>query len=337
MFRSLVASPLTRQAGCLISRRQTPLLSSLGGRIASAPIFVAAPTKPSVRIFSQLSYRSSLHSPRPTGLIPKSRLQPYGLLPNTLLSTQLGAVTHFSSFFGGGGKRPGGGKGGRIGQAVGVVGAASLLFGKTKYILAALKLTKFASLGSMVLTIGTYSMFFGVPYAVGMVGLILVHETGHALVMRNRGIPFSPMVFVPFMGAMISMNRRPRDAWEDAMVAFGGPVLGSAGAAVVAVGAQLTDSQLMFALADFGFMINLFNLLPLGSMDGGRIAGALSPYAGVAGLGMGGALAYSGAVQNPLFYLILLAGKTVVATGTVIVVLVCYSRRRRFRLRLYRL
>jgi Zn-dependent protease len=183
-----------------------------------------------------------------------------------------------------------------------------MLFGKTKYILAALKLTKFASLGSMVLTVGTYSMFFGVPYAVGMVGLILVHETGHALVMMNRGIPFSPMVFMPFVGAMVAMNRRPRDAWEDALIAFGGPVLGSAGAAVVAVGAHATDSQLLFALADFGFMINLFNLMPIGSMDGGRIGGALSPYAGVAGLGMGGLMAYSGAVQNPIFYLILLAG-----------------------------
>lgn len=67
-------------------------------------------------------------------------------------------------------------------------------------------------------------------------------------------------------------------------------------------------SNLLRSLADFGFMINLFNMLPLGSMDGGRIAGALSPYAGVAGLGMGGLLIYSGSIYNPLFYLIYLAG-----------------------------
>lgn len=189
-----------------------------------------------------------------------------------------------------------------------MLGAASVLFGKTKYVLAALKLTKLASLGSMVVTIGTYSMFFGLPYAAGMVGLIMVHECGHALVMLQRGIPFSPMVFMPFMGAVIAMNRLPRDAWEDALVAFGGPVLGSVGAGVVAVGAHATDSQLLFALADFGFMINLFNLMPIGSLDGGRIAGALSPYAGVAGLGLGGLMVYTGSVQNPIFYLVLLAG-----------------------------
>ena len=104
------------------------------------------------------------------------------------------------------------------------------------------------------------------------------------------------------------MNRRPRDAWEDALVAFGGPALGSLGAAGVAVAGHMTQSQLLFALADFGFMINLFNLLPIGSMDGGRIAGALSPWAHVAGLGAGGALAFSGAIHNPIFFLILLGG-----------------------------
>lgn len=194
-------------------------------------------------------------------------------------------------------------------RGIGVAGTgAAVLFGKGKYLVGALKLTKFASLGSMVLTVGTYSMFFGVPYAVGMVGLILTHETGHALVMHSRGIPFTPMVFVPFVGAAVAMKRNPHDAWEEALVAFGGPVLGSLGAGVVAMGAQMTDSQLLYALADFGYMINLFNLLPIGMMDGGRIASALSPYAGVAGLGLGGVLAYNGAIVNPIFYLIWILG-----------------------------
>ena len=110
------------------------------------------------------------------------------------------------------------------------------------------------------------------------------------------------------MGAVIVTKELPRDAWEDAVVAYGGPALGSLGAGVVAIGAHMTDSQLLYALADFGFMINLFNLLPLGSMDGGRITGAISPYAGIAGVGMGGALAYTGAIANPIFYLVLLSG-----------------------------
>ena len=223
------------------------------------------------------------------------------------LAVHLGSLSHFSSSSG---KRPPlPPSGNKIARGIGIAGTTALvLFGKGKYILGALKLTKFASLGSMLLSVGTYSMVFGFPYAVGMVGLMLTHESGHVLAMRHYGIPFSPMVFIPFVGATVAMNKMPRDAWEDAMVALGGPVLGSAGAAVVAVGAQVTQSQLLFALADFGFMINLFNLLPVGILDGGRIASALSPYAGVAGLGLGGALAYTGTISNPIFYLVLLAG-----------------------------
>lgn len=227
----------------------------------------------------------------------------YYFKQHLVVNPSLGAVTHFSSFFGG--RRP---NGNRLAQGAGLLGAASMFLGKGKYLLGALKLTKMASLGSMVLSVGTYTMFFGFPYAVGMVGLLLVHETGHAWVMHARGIPFSPMVFMPFVGAVVAMNRRPRDAWEDALVALGGPALGSAGAGLVAIAAHSTNSQLLFALADFGFMVNLFNLLPIGSLDGGRIAGALSPYANVAGLGLGGMLAYSGAIGNPIFYLVLLSG-----------------------------
>jgi Zn-dependent protease len=230
----------------------------------------------------------------------------YNVYP-IILRHQIGSVSYFSSFFGrGGGKKPN--LGGGIASSVGLVGAASVLFGKTKYLLVAAKATKLASLGSMALSVGAYSMFFGVPYAIGMVGLIFVHEMGHALAMHHYKIPFSPMVFLPFMGAVIAMKDRPRDAWQDALIAVAGPVSGSAGAAIIAVGAQMTDSQLLFALADFGFMINLFNLLPIGSMDGGRIAGALSKWVGVGGIGLGGLLAYQGLIHNPIFYLILLSG-----------------------------
>lgn len=110
------------------------------------------------------------------------------------------------------------------------------------------------------------------------------------------------------MGAVIVTKELPRDAWEDAVIAYGGPALGSLGAGAVAMGAHMTGSQLLYALADFGFMINLFNLLPIGSMDGGRIVGAISPYAGVVGVGIGGSLAYTGTITNPIFYLVLIAG-----------------------------
>eukprot|EP01032_Pedospumella_encystans_P038890 gene38890-44086_t len=131
---------------------------------------------------------------------------------------------------------------------------------------------------------------------------------GHAIVMHRYGVPFSPMVFVPFMGAVIAMKEDPRSAYEEAMIAFGGPALGSAAALGCSLAAGATDSQLLYGLADFGYMINLFNLLPIGSLDGGRITNAVSPYFGVVGLAAGGALIYTSAVSNPIFYLIMMGG-----------------------------
>jgi Zn-dependent protease len=269
-----------------------------------APCYLAGPKPSSPCLARSLAPRKLATTHQHTHLYSGGPQRPSPRLVRSLAPRALATTSQHVQCYSGGPPRPPS----RLMQGAGMIGAATMLFGKTKYIFAALKLTKFASLGSMILTVGTYSMFFGLPYAAGMVGLILVHETGHALVMLQRGIPFSPMVFVPFVGAMVSMNRRPRDSWEDALVGFGGPALGSLGAVGVAVAGHTFDSQLCYALADFGFMINLFNLLPLGSMDGGRITGALSPYAGVAGLGMGGLLAVNGSIVNPIFYLILLSG-----------------------------
>eukprot|EP00939_MAST-03C_sp_MAST-3C-sp1_P004586 g4586.t1 len=191
---------------------------------------------------------------------------------------------------------------------LGSIGAGAMfLFGKGKYLLGALKLTKLSTLVSMGLSTSAYAFFYGWPFAVGMVGLIAVHECGHALVMRSYGVPFSPMVFIPFMGAAVAMKDNPRDVYEEAVIAFGGPVLGTVGAVGVGLAGHATGSQFLIGLCDFGLMINLFNMLPIGSMDGGRIANAISKYSLIAGLGIGGGVIYSGAISNPIFYLIVAA------------------------------
>ena len=118
------------------------------------------------------------------------------------------------------------------------------MFGKAKYILAAVKLAKFAPLASMLVSSFAYSFFYGWPFAVGMVGLIAVHESGHALAMRYYGVPFSPMVFIPFMGAVISMKDQPKNVLDEAVIALAGPLVGSAGAGLLAVTGAMTGSQL---------------------------------------------------------------------------------------------
>jgi Zn-dependent protease len=164
---------------------------------------------------------------------------------------------------------------------------ALFVFGKLKWLLAGLKFMKFGSLITMLLTIGVYSQFFGWPFAVGFVLLILVHEYGHMLAMKQQGIPAGAPVFIPFVGAVIAMKGRPRDAFVEAVVGIGGPLLGGLGAVGCLVAALATGSKFFFALASTGFLLNLFNMLPVSPLDGGRITGAISRWLWVAGYAIG--------------------------------------------------
>jgi Zn-dependent protease len=144
--------------------------------------------------------------------------------------------------------------------------------------------------GSMILTIGVYAMAWGVWYAVGFVLLILVHECGHLVAARRVGLDVGAPVFIPFMGAFIALKEAPRDAWIESQVAIGGPLLGTLGAVACDGLYMLTGNPLFRALAYTGFFLNLFNLAPIGFLDGGRIATALSPWLWLVGLAIGGVL-----------------------------------------------
>ena len=141
-------------------------------------------------------------------------------------------------------------------------GLAAVALGKFKYVLVALKLTKLAPVLSMVASSLAYSAIFGPAYGCGMVGLIFIHECGHIMAMRYFGLPFSPMLFIPFVGAVIQMQKLPATAAQSAVVALAGPVVGGVAAGATAFAGHATGSQLLMALGDWGFMINLFNLLP---------------------------------------------------------------------------
>ncbi len=186
--------------------------------------------------------------------------------------------------------------------------AAALMTGKAKYVLTGLKLMKAGPLLSMLATTVTYSFIFGYPYAAGMVGQTVIHEAGHAIALRYYGIPFHPMVIIPFVGGAVAMKELPRDAWQDAVIGISGPIAGGGAALAISAAAGSADSQLLYALADYGYLVNLFNLLPLGTMDGGRVVGAMHPNLGLLGVAGGGYLAYAGAISNPIFYLLLLSG-----------------------------
>ena len=179
-------------------------------------------------------------------------------------------------------------------------------FGKVKWVFAALKFAKFGSLLSMLLAVWVYAQFFGLPYAVGFVLLIFVHEMGHAVALRQQGIPAGVPVFIPFVGAFIQMKGMPRNAWVEAVVGIGGPLLGTIGAFACLAVAYTTDSQLWFALANVGFLINLFNMIPISPLDGGRIVGVFGRWLWVVGYLIAGAVLL--VTWSPILILILLMG-----------------------------
>jgi Zn-dependent protease len=177
---------------------------------------------------------------------------------------------------------------GRIGSALAALGALIAKFGVAiKALLVALpNLKLFVTAGTALVSVAAYSIFFGWWFAAGFVALLFVHEMGHVIALRREGIKATAPVFLPFMGAVVGMRQMPDDALAEARVGLAGPVLGSIGAAAVAVVGELTGSELLIALAYFGFFINLFNLLPVVPLDGGRAAAAMSPWMWFAGLGL---------------------------------------------------
>ena len=144
--------------------------------------------------------------------------------------------------------------------------------------------------GSMLVSVVAYAFVFGWRYAVGFVGLIFVHEMGHYLAARQRGLQVGAPTFIPFVGAWIELKDQPHDSETEAWVGFAGPLLGSVAALACYFVARETGSRLLLALAYAGFFLNLFNLIPLSPFDGGRITAVLSPRVWWAGVPVMGAL-----------------------------------------------
>ena len=137
--------------------------------------------------------------------------------------------------------------------------------------------------GTMLLSIGGYAIFYGWKFAVGLVILIFIHECGHLLAARRVGLPVSAPMFIPFMGAIIALKEAPKNAWIEAQVGIGGPLLGSLGAFLCDVIYLATGEPFFRVLAYVGYFLNLFNLAPIGFLDGGRIVTALSPWLWIVG------------------------------------------------------
>ncbi len=145
-------------------------------------------------------------------------------------------------------------------------------------LLSGLKWGKLATTGgTMLLSLAVYATIWGWRYAAGFVLLLLVHEMGHYLAARQCGLNVGAPTFIPFVGAWITLKEQPHDVEIEAYVAMAGPLVGTIAAVGTYLAGRQLDSALLLAIAYAGLFLNLFNLLPLSPLDGGRITAIISP------------------------------------------------------------
>ena len=174
---------------------------------------------------------------------------------------------------------------------------ALLLLTKAKFLTTSL---------SMLVSIAAYSLIWGWKFAAGFVALLFVHEMGHYIQMRREGVQPSWMLFVPFLGAAVGARSLGGSALAEARVGLAGPVLGTLGSLATAGIYLATGDDFWRALAFVGFFLNLFNLLPVLPLDGGRAMAAMAPW--MWGVGFAALLALLIVAPNPILIFVLLIG-----------------------------
>ena len=139
--------------------------------------------------------------------------------------------------------------------------------------------------GSMLVSVGAYALIWGWKFAAGFVALLFVHEMGHYIQLRREGVKPSGMLFIPFLGAAVGTRSLGGSALAEARVGLAGPILGSLATAALLPIAAATGDDFWRALAFTGFFLNLFNLLPVVPLDGGRAMAAMAPWMWFVGFG----------------------------------------------------
>jgi Zn-dependent protease len=168
--------------------------------------------------------------------------------------------------------------------------AVLLIFGvkwiaKLKILLLALPKIGFLKVALLGATnLWFYALFWGWQIAAWVIVLLLVHELGHAIAYKAFGLGVARIGFVPFLGAYAMSKTAPESAWVNALCALAGPFIGGIGCGVLWWYGHQSGSDLMSAAATLGFLLNLFNMVPVVPFDGGVAAGAIHPYVWFVGI-----------------------------------------------------
>ncbi|HSD12982.1 MAG TPA: site-2 protease family protein, partial [Patescibacteria group bacterium] len=157
-------------------------------------------------------------------------------------------------------------------RQLGVLGLLLKLGGKFFGVL--LKLLKTLKLGKLALfgaSFGAYAVMWNWKFAVVLLGSLFLHEMGHLWAMKRYGLKTKGVYFIPLLGAAAVSEDRFPSRKAETVIALMGPLWGF-GLALATFGGYLATREPIFAaLAGWMAMINLFNLLPINPLDGGRV------------------------------------------------------------------
>jgi Zn-dependent protease len=149
----------------------------------------------------------------------------------------------------------------RIGGLAIVIGGAALKWGFV-----------FVKFGAFFVSFAAYSFWFGSwKFGLGFVLLILIHELGHVAEARRQGLPVSLPTFIPFLGAFVTVQHSRSSPDRKALVSLAGPLVGGLAAAALWAYGSANGITWLVVLANLGFLLNAFNLLPIGFLDGGSV------------------------------------------------------------------
>ena len=159
-------------------------------------------------------------------------------------------------------------------QRLGPVGPVAILLAKGKFLLTAIFKLKF--LLSFLAFFGFYWAMFGAKFGIGFAALILIHEMGHYIDVKRRGLPADMPVFLPGFGAYVRWQALGVSLETRAAISLAGPLAGFLAAVLCALLWWQTGNPLWAALARAGAVLNVLNLTPVWVLDGGQAALALS-------------------------------------------------------------
>lgn len=154
-----------------------------------------------------------------------------------------------------------------------------------------LKSVKVLKVGMAGASLAAYSWMFTPQFAVVLIAALVVHEYGHLRAMKACGIPTKGIFLIPFFGGVAVAESGFKTRRDESYTAMMGPAWGLGTAIAPCLLYLVYPHPALAGIASFIALMNLFNMLPINPLDGGRtiksIAFSLDSHLGLAVLMLG--------------------------------------------------